>query len=74
MEEQTAATSEIARNVQQAAIKTEAVSRSVADVSKAAIKSERSAGDVLVAAGTLSTQAVALKGEVDQFLSGVRSA
>jgi methyl-accepting chemotaxis protein len=74
VEEQTAATREIARNVSQAAIKTEAVSRSVADVSKAAVKAERTAAEVLTAAGTLTTQAAALKGEVERFLAGVRTA
>jgi methyl-accepting chemotaxis protein len=74
IEEQTAATQEIAHNVQQAATKTEMVSRSVADVSEAAIGAKQSSGEVLNAAGTLTTQAAALKGEVERFLAEVRRA
>jgi methyl-accepting chemotaxis protein len=74
VEEQNAATGEIARNVEQAAAGTAEVSRSVEGVQGAAQTAGQSAKQVLSASNDLSIQADRLKGTVQSFLTGVRSA
>ena len=71
VEEQGAATQEIARNVQQAAAGTQEVSATIADVTRAASETGGSAGQMLNAAGELSRQAALLKGEVEGFLKNL---
>jgi methyl-accepting chemotaxis protein len=74
VEEQQAATNEIARNVQEASAGTAEVSANIAGVSQAAENSGHSAAGVLAAASDLSSQSVALQREVDAFLSSIRTA
>jgi methyl-accepting chemotaxis protein len=74
VEEQGAATHEIARNVQQAALGTHDASVNAALVNTAASETGAGAKQVLVAAGTLGDEAAALRREVDAFLAGVKAA
>jgi len=74
VEEQGAATQEIARNVQQAAQGTGEVSSNIASVTEAAGETGASARQVLDAAGQLSKDSETLKAEVDKFLTQVRAA
>jgi len=74
VEEQGAATHEIARNVQQAALGTHDASMNAALVNTAASETGVAAKQVLVAAGTLGEEAAALRREVDAFLTGVKAA
>ncbi|MDR3516093.1 MAG: methyl-accepting chemotaxis protein [Azospirillaceae bacterium] len=72
VEEQDAATREIARNVHQAAAGTSEVSLNVIGASAAAAQSHHLADNVLVAAGQLSQHATALYAGVDAFLASLR--
>lgn len=74
VEEQGAATQEIARNVQQAAIGTSEVSTSISGVTKAAADTGFASSQVLDSAGVLSNDAEALRAEVDSFIAKVRAA
>jgi methyl-accepting chemotaxis protein len=74
VEEQGAATQEIARNVQAAAHRTGAVSSNILGVDKAAATTGAAAGDVLGSAEKLSLQAQTLGASVDQFLANIRAA
>ncbi len=74
VEEQGAATEEIARNVQQAAQGTQEVSSNIAGVTQAAGETGQAASQVLSVATTLSEQAASLRGNVEKFLTDVRSA
>jgi len=74
VEEQAAATREIARNVQQAAAGTREVSLNIDDVRKAVDDATSGAGEVLSAACALSKQSESLAQEVDRFISGIRAA
>jgi methyl-accepting chemotaxis protein len=74
VEEQRAATAEIARTVQQTASNTATVTDNVQGVSVAVNETGAAAGQVLQAAGALSTQAGGLTREIDSFLEGLRSA
>jgi methyl-accepting chemotaxis protein len=74
VEEQGAATQEIARNVQQASAGTAEVSSNIAGVSKAANDTGTASTQVLGAAGELSKQSDALRGQVDTFLNQIRAA
>ena len=74
VEEQGAATQEIARNVEQAANGTQGVNTNISGVTAAAGETGQAAGEILNAAGELSQQSELLKGEVDQFLAQVRAA
>jgi len=73
VEEQGAATQEIARNVQEAATGTREVSSNISGVTQAASETGTSAQQVLEAAGELSRQSEGLSGQVDQFLRQVRA-
>jgi methyl-accepting chemotaxis protein len=73
VEQQDAATQEIARSVTEAANKTKEVSKHVADVNEAADHTGSSAKQVLDAAGELSRQGETLRDEVDKFLAAVRA-
>ncbi len=74
IEEQGAATKEIARNVQQAARGTQQVSTNIAGVTSAASETGTAAGQVLGAASELSEQSEALRAEVNRFLAEIRAA
>ncbi|WP_448207058.1 methyl-accepting chemotaxis protein [Azospirillum sp. sgz302134] len=74
VEQQQAATQEIARNIQQAASGTQQVSNNIADVNRAASETGSAAHEVLGAAGTLSDQADSLRSKVEVFLSAVKAA
>ena len=74
VEEQGAATAEIARNVQQTASATHEVTSNIVDVSRAANETGAAAGQVLGAAGDLSQHARRLSEEVGTFVTGVRAA
>jgi methyl-accepting chemotaxis protein len=73
-EEQGAATSEIAGNIQQAASSAKQVSGSVTTAQGAASETGAIADNVLGAAGRLSVEAERLKSEVTGFLAQVRAA
>ncbi|WP_143268077.1 methyl-accepting chemotaxis protein [Azospirillum agricola] len=74
VEEQGAATGEIARNVQEAASGTQAVTSNIVSVSEAANQTGAAASQVLGASGELARQSDRLKGEVERFLVGIRAA
>ena len=74
VEEQGAATQEIARNVQQAAQGTQEVSANIAGVSQAAQQTGAAATQVLASANELSKNGELLKQQVDDFLREVRAA
>jgi methyl-accepting chemotaxis protein len=74
IEEQGAATQEIARNVQQAAQGTEQVSANIGGVTKAATDTGQASSEVLSAATELSKQSDTLRLEVRRFLTEVRAA
>jgi methyl-accepting chemotaxis protein len=74
VEEQGAATQEIARNVQQASAGTAEVSTNIVGVTKAANDTGAASTQVLGAAGELSKQSEHLRGQVDTFLSKIRAA
>jgi len=72
VEQQGAATQEIARNVQEAARGTNEVSVNIVGVTEAAGKTGLAAGELLNAAGELAEQSDLLRGEVDRFTEVVR--
>ena len=74
IEEQGAATQEIARNVQQAAIGSTQVATSIADVNRGAGDTGSASSQVLASAQMLSNENKRLKAEVVKFLATVRSA
>jgi methyl-accepting chemotaxis protein len=74
VEEQGAATKEIARNVQQASAGTTEVSANISGVTKAAADTGAAANQVLGAAGELSKQSETLSAQVDSFIARVRAA
>ena len=72
VEEQGAATKEIARNVQQASAGTSEVSSNIALVTEAVQKTGQASGRVLEGTGRLARNTETLRGQVDDFLSKVR--
>jgi len=74
VDEQGAATQEIARSVDQVASGTDAVSARIAIVTREAGETDRSAEHMLRAAGDLSQQSETLRKEVDGFLANIRAA
>ena len=74
VEEQGAATQEIARNVQQAAAGTSEVSSNITGVTQAAGETGAAASQVLSSSGELGRQSTLLRSEVDRFLQQVRAA
>jgi methyl-accepting chemotaxis protein len=74
MEEQGAATQEIARNTQQAASGIELVTSNIAGVSGAAGKTGAAATQVLTAAERLGRQSETLRSNVTEFLEKIRTA
>jgi len=73
VEEQGAATQEIARNVQQAAAGTAQVTSYLGDLTMAASEAGSSAGGMLTATQALVAEARTLRSEVDGFLAGIRA-
>jgi methyl-accepting chemotaxis protein len=74
VEEQSAATQEIARNIQRAAKETVGVGASLVDVSRGAAGTQSDAEQVHVSARSLSQEGSALKREVEKFLGTIRAA
>jgi len=74
VEQQRAATQEIARNVTQAATGAQSVAADISRVSEAAKSSDATAGEVLGVAKALSDQALALRRAVTGFVERVRAA
>lgn len=74
VEEQNAATCEIARNVQQAAQGTEQVSQSIVGIRDAASRTSSAADQVLTASDSLTRQADAIQQRVQRFLHAVQAA
>ena len=72
MQEQGAATEEIVRNVQQAALGTNEISLKYADVQQAAGDTGAAARQVLQASSELSRQSV--RGQVEVFLTNIKAA
>ncbi|HSK40676.1 MAG TPA: methyl-accepting chemotaxis protein [Arenibaculum sp.] len=74
IEEQTAATSEIGRNSNEAARGTEDISQNVTGVRQAAESSAAGSAQVLSSSQELAERAVRLKQSIDGFIEGVRAA
>jgi methyl-accepting chemotaxis protein len=74
VEQQGAATREIARNIQHAAGGTSDVSSNIIGVSTASAEAGSAAGEVLSASGALRREADLLRSEIDAFLSNIRAA
>jgi len=74
VEEQGAATKEIARNVEEAAKGTQEVSSNIGGVTQAADGTGAAAGKVSTAAGALTGESTRLKDVVERFLSGIKAA
>jgi methyl-accepting chemotaxis protein len=74
VEQQGAATREIARNIQHAAGGTSEVSSNIIGVSTASTQAGSAAGEVLSASGALRREADLLRSEIDAFLSNIRAA
>jgi len=74
VEEQGAATQEIARNIHQAATGATQVATNITDVNRGAGETGTASAQVLVSAQSLSSQSSQLKTEVDKFLATVRAA
>jgi methyl-accepting chemotaxis protein len=74
VEEQGAATREIARNIQHAAGGTSDVSSNIIGVSTASAEAGSAASEVLNASGALRREAEVLRSEIDAFLSNIRAA
>lgn len=74
VEEQGAATQEIARNMQEAAQLSGSVAVDVDDVNKGASETGAASSQVLASARSLSRESEQLRMEVDRFLSDIRAA
>ncbi|MDF0496967.1 methyl-accepting chemotaxis protein [Bradyrhizobium yuanmingense] len=74
VEEQGAATREIARNIQHAAGGTSEVSSNIVGVSTASAEAGAAATEVLSASDALRREADMLRGEIDAFLNDMRAA
>ena len=72
VEQQGAATRDIARNTQQSAQGTDEVTRNIAGVGDAAKRSETATADVTRAADSLAKQADNLRREIDDFLGEIQ--
>jgi methyl-accepting chemotaxis protein len=74
VEEQGAATQEIARNVGEAAKGTALVASNISDVNRGASETGSASAQVLASAQSMSSESTRLKIEVEKFLSTVRAA
>ena len=73
VEQQGAATAEIAETVQRSATGAQTVSTTIVGVGEAAGKTGTAASDMLASAQSLARQADALRGEIDGFLGAIRN-
>ena len=73
VEQQGAATQEIARNVQQAAMGTQEVTGTIARVSAAAFETGNTARQVLAAAASMAQNSATLETQVDHFVADIRA-
>ena len=73
MEEQGAATQEIARNVQQASAGTAEVSANIVGITEAALDTGKSAVRVKDVSGQINVQVEVLQTEVQSFLKAINS-
>jgi methyl-accepting chemotaxis protein len=74
VEEQDAATREIARNVHEAAQGTGQVSKTIIDVNQAAVETGATSNQVLSSAENVGRQAEALRADIDDFLAKISAA
>ena len=74
VEEQGAATQEIARNVSEASVGTQEVSSNISGVNQSVEETRQVASDVLIAAQNMSVQSDGLQGEVQSFFATIRAA
>jgi methyl-accepting chemotaxis protein len=74
VEEQGAASQEIARNVQQAAQGTQEVSSNIDGVTEAAQHTAAAASQLLGASGELSVQAETMRNQVEKFITSIKAA
>ena len=74
VEEQGAATQEIARNVQKASDGTAQVAANIGDVNRGALETGAASGQVLDSAKSLSVESVSLKNEIDKFVASIQAA
>ena len=74
VEEQGAATQEIARNIQEAAQRTGQVSQTIVNVNQAAVQTGETSNKVLTSAETVSRHADDLRGDIHAFLTNIREA
>ena len=74
VEEQSATTSEIARNVENAARSSARVADNIGDVNRAASETGAASGRVLASAKVLSGEGAGIKVAVEKFLATVRAA
>jgi methyl-accepting chemotaxis protein len=74
VEQQDAATQEIARNIQQAALGTTQVASNIVEVNRGARETGSASAQVLSSARSLANESSRLRLEVDQFLATVRAA
>lgn len=73
IEEQTTATAEIAKNVQEAAAGTSQVSEETTNLNQLVTKTGSAAQDVEMAAAQVSHEAGAFEGQVNEFLQAIRA-
>ena len=74
VEEQSASTGEIARNVQHAAQRSSTVARNIGDVSRDVGETDLASGRLLKSAHSLSERSIRLKRAVESFLADMRAA
>jgi len=74
VEEQSAATREIAGNIQQAAGGTQSVSNNIGEVTRSAETTSQAATETQAASNEIGAQADVIKAEVEKFLGRVRAA
>jgi methyl-accepting chemotaxis protein len=74
VEQQSAATREIAQNVQHAAVGTREISTNITGVTEAVGSTGAAAHQVLGASGELSRQAETMRSQVERFLGSIRAA
>ncbi|MEQ9146188.1 MAG: HAMP domain-containing methyl-accepting chemotaxis protein [Parvibaculaceae bacterium] len=74
LEEQEAATQEIARSVEISSSETEEIAGSISDVTAATRDTEEAGSAVLRASAELAAQSEALKKQVDAFVNGIKAA
>jgi methyl-accepting chemotaxis protein len=74
VEQQSSATQEIARSVQNVAQGTHEAAANIMQVNRGATETGSASEDVLNSAKTLSTESTRLREELDRFMSNIRAA